>query len=368
MSGANIHQVLEEYVATHPDSTDPTHLAQVIRDNHRGVISDGEVFEILRTFRQESTGFGVLEELLHIPGVSDIVVNGTKGVFIDRGQGLERCATEFTEDAQVRRLATRLIVAAGRRLDDSQCFADGKIARDHGVTVRVHAILAPPAQQTCISLRILGTAHARLADLVSAGTMSKATAAGLKELVHTQVPLLIIGGTGSGKTTLLSALLEEVPAEQRIIAIEDTAELAPLHPHFVSMISRPPNVEGQGAISLADLLQQSLRMRPNRIVVGEIRGKEIVELLSAMNTGHEGCAGTMHANTLKDVLARIAALGALGGMPKDAVYAQVAAAAPMVLVMARGQRGRYLKEIGRLTGSPVAMQQLWSHEQGDFQP
>lgn len=372
---AEILQRLEEFAATHPEQQAPEALAQLIRNEISGVVSDAEVLEILRQFKQESLGFGQLEELFKIPGVTDILVNGTQGVFYDCGSGLEKARVQLSDPAQVRRLATRLIVAAGRRLDDAQCFADGTLYRPDGTVVRVHAILAPPAAQTCISLRILGTAHAQLDDLVASNTMSAVTAHSLKKLVRQAAPMLIIGGTGSGKTTLLGALLAEVPANQRIIGIEDTAELAPQHHHFLSLLARSANVEGQGKISLSHLLQQALRMRPDRIVVGEIRGKEIVDLLSAMNTGHQGCAGTLHANTLEDTLARIEALAALGGLTVSAVHAQVAAAAPYVLVMQRllnsqtsaaGSPRRRLQQIGRIQTSPLRVAELWNAAQGDF--
>lgn len=365
---ADILQRLEEYVATNPHDVGAESLVQLIREHAPGVISDAEVLQILRQFRRESAGFGALEELFAYPQLTDIVVNGTHGVYVDCGAGLVRTDIQFDDDAQVRRLATRLIVAAGRRLDDAQSYADGMVHRSDGTAVRVHAILAPPAQFPCLSLRILGVAQASLSQLVASNTMSAVTAAGLRTLVERAVPFVIIGGTGSGKTTLLSALLAEVSTQQRIIGIEDTPELAPNHPHFLSLIARNANVEGQGSISLAELLQQALRMRPNRIIVGEIRGREIVDLLSAMNTGHQGCAGTLHANALSDALARIEALAALGGLPAAAVRAQVLAAAPYILVMQRSNQGRRLTQIGKVQADPLQVVPIWEHTQGDFQP
>lgn len=326
---------------------DPAHVAETVREE-AGVISDLDLLEVLRALRDEATGLGPLEPVLALRGVTDVLVNGPEKVWFDRGAGLERAGVRFADDAEVRRLAARLAIASGGRLDDAQPFADGRLRRDDGTVVRVHAGLAPPSETgTLISLRVLRQANLDLDGLVAAGTLSPVTADRLRGLVAARRSLLIVGGTGSGKTTLLSALLGEVGAGERVICIEDTAELRPRHPHVVSMSARRANVEGSGEITLTDLVRQALRMRPDRIVVGEIRGGEIVDMLAAMNTGHDGGAGTLHANSLGEVPARVEALAAMGGLDRVAAHSQLAAAVTAVLVMRRGADGvRRLAQIG----------------------
>lgn len=213
---------------------------------------------------------------------------------------------------------------------------------------------------------MLRQARLHLADLVARQTVPPAAADRLRELVERKESFLVVGGTGSGKTTLLSALLGECPAAERIVVIEDTAELNPEHPHVVAMTSRRANVEGRGEITLSDLARQALRMRPDRLIVGEIRGAEIVDMLAAMNTGHDGGAGTLHANSLQEVPARIEALAAMGGLDRGATHAQLAAAIRTVLVMRRNRGGqRELAQIGRARlGSRrlVSFEPVWEAE------
>ncbi|AZA12280.1 Putative conjugal transfer protein [Corynebacterium gerontici] len=352
-------EAVQRKLAQTPD-TNETQRAQMVREVSGGVMSDVEVINILRQLRHESQGVGRLESVLAIEGVTDVLVNGVHGVWFDRGRGLERAAVTFGSDAEVRKLATRLLVASGRRLDDAQCFADGRLQRQDGTALRVHAMLSPPSESgTCISLRVLRQATTSIDQLQRSGTFDTSVADCLRNLVAARKSVLIIGGTGSGKTTLLSALLSQVHEHERIICIEDTAELKPNHPHAISLLSRTENVEGKGAISMADLLRQSLRMRPDRIVLGEIRGAEVVDLLAALNTGHEGCAGTLHANTVVEAVARVEALAALGGLQQHALHSQLAAAAPVLLAMKRSSSGRTLHQIGVLRGNPVEVELLW---------
>ncbi|WP_425321644.1 TadA family conjugal transfer-associated ATPase [Corynebacterium lizhenjunii] len=369
-----MHHALAEkmahIVAAEPAlAADPAALARRIRVE-AGVISDVDVLAIMRQLRNDTTGLGVLEAVLAQPGVTDVVVNGPDQVFFDRGQGLERASVRFADAAEVRRLATRLAVAAGARLDDAQPFADGRLTRPDGAAIRIHALLSPPAVGApCLSLRVLRQSQTSLEALVTNGTVPEDIAALLRGLVAHQVSFLIIGGTGSGKTTLLSALLGQVAASQRIIVIEDTTELAPDHPHVVSLVARRANAEGSGEISLSLLLRQALRMRPDRIVVGEIRGAEVVDLLAALNTGHEGGAGTLHANSLQEVPARVEALAAVGGMDRASAHSQLAAAVRVVLAMRRRSDGtRELAQIGLLEPTPgqqqVCAQVVWDSTHG----
>lgn len=344
---------------------DPAELAAVIREE-AVVISDLDVLDIMRALRDETVGIGPLEQLLAIDGVTDICVNGPDDIFIDRGAGLERSGLTLPDDADVRRLATRLATTCGRRLDDARPFADGHLTRDDGTLVRFHAVLPPTsAAGTCISLRVLRSKTATLEQLETSGAVDEKRARVLRGIVDKRKAFLVVGGTGTGKTTLLAAMLAQVAPHERIVAIEDTVELVPTHPHVVNLTSRGANAEGAGEISMSDLLQQSLRMRPDRIVVGEIRGPEVVDLLAALNTGHDGGAGTVHANSIEEVPARLEALAALGGLDRAALHSQLAAAVDVVVVMKRQADGsRIVHQIGVLQGNPVVPEVVWDSDHG----
>jgi pilus assembly protein CpaF len=252
----------------------------------------------------------------------------------------------------VRRLAQRLALAAGRRLDDAQPWVDGQLA---GIgtgefAVRLHAVLPPVAAEgTCLSLRVLRPATQDLAALTAAGAIAPQAAALVADIIAARLAFLVCGGTGAGKTTLLAAMLGAVSGSERIVCVEDAAELAPRHPHLVKLVARGANVEGVGEVTLRQLVRQALRMRPDRIVVGEVRGAEVVDLLAALNTGHDGGAGTVHANSPGEVPARLEALAALGGLDRAALHSQLAAAVQVLLHVARDRAGRRrLAEIAML--------------------
>lgn len=352
-------------LADEPTTPEPARIAALIREE-AVVISDIGVLDVMRTLRDDTTGTGPLEALLADDTVTDICVNGPNCVYVDSGAGLERSAVRFESEAAVRRLASRLAASCGRRLDDAQPFCDGHITRDDGTLLRFHAVLAPTAQAgTCISLRVLHTASATLDDLVARGALSGEVAEVLRGVVAKRKAFVVAGGTGSGKTTLLSALLAEVDPAERIVAIEDTLELTPDHPHVVNLTTRGANSEGAGEITIADLVRQSLRMRPDRVVVGEIRGAEVVDLLAALNTGHDGGAGTLHANSIAEVPARFEALAALGGLDRAGLHAQLAAAIDVVIVVKRHPDGtRRLSQIGVLEGQPVRAKVVWDADAG----
>ena len=306
------------------------------------VLGDDAVLDLVRTLRHDLVGAGPLEPLLRLPGVTDVIVNGPSAVWIDRGAGLERTDVVFASEADVRRLAQRLASAAGRRLDDASPCVDARLPSG----ARLHCVIPPvSADGTLVSLRVPATAGFSLADLVECGTVDEAGAAMLRRLVDARLSFLVTGGTGSGKTTILSALLGLVPHSARIVIVEDSTELAPHHPHAVRLQARTPNVEGAGSITMRDLVRQALRMRPDRLVVGEVRGAEVVDLLAAMNTGHEGGAGTVHANSAADVPARLEALGLTAGMDRYAVHALLGAGLDAVIHLARGPSGRVVEGI-----------------------
>ena len=314
----------------------PADVAAAMRAEGR-VVTDAAVIETLELLHRHSVGAGPLEALLTSPGVTDVLVNGPGQVFVDRGQGLEPTAVTFASDAEVRRLAQRLAASVGRRLDDAVPFVDARLAGGS----RFHAVLGTLADPgTCISLRVPAARSFSLDDCVASGSLTVPAAELLSRIVAAKLAFLISGGTGTGKTTLLAALLALVPSSERIVIVEDSRELAPCHPHVVRLEGRPANAELAGAVSLTDLVRQSLRMRPDRLVVGEVRGGEIADLLTALNTGHEGGCGTVHANSSADVPARLEALAALGGLPRHALHAQVAAALHASIHIGRDEGGR----------------------------
>ncbi|WP_328464471.1 TadA family conjugal transfer-associated ATPase [Actinoplanes sp. NBC_00393] len=312
-----------------------------------GVLGDRAVLRLAGQVRDEMIGAGPLAPLLSDPEVTDVVVNGTQ-VWVDRGAGMQRAAVRLNDADEVRRLAQRLVAACGRRLDDGQPYADARLPDG----TRLHAVLPPVATDgPYLSLRTFRQRPFSLDDLVAHGTVEPAAAVVLSGVVAGRLAYLVTGGTGSGKTTLLSTLLGLVPATERIVLVEDAAELRPVHPHVVALQARTANVEGAGAVGLTDLVRQALRMRPDRLVIGECRGAEVVDLLGALNTGHDGGAGTLHANAPGDVPARLEALGMLGGLPRAALHAQVLAALQVVLQVRRTGRGRVLESISVLLPS-----------------
>jgi pilus assembly protein CpaF len=327
------------------------------------VIADDTVLEQLRRDVQaELVGAGPLEPLLAVPGVTDVLVNAPDEVWLDRGGGMERAAVRFPDDAAVRRLAQRLAAAAGRRLDDAMPFADATLPDG----TRLHAVLPPLAACTTLSLRVLARERHALPDLIRLGTVPPDVASVLQAIVCAKLAVVISGGTGSGKTTLLGALLGTVEPDERLLVIEDAPELVIEHPHVVRLVTRTANVEGAGSVGLRELVRHALRMRPDRIVVGEFRGAEMVELLVALNTGHDGGAATLHANSAGDVPARFAALGALAGLPLAAVTSLVASAVDVVLHLRRTRGGRIVEEIGLLQrgGDELRVVPVWSARAG----
>lgn len=313
-----------------------TDIAEVMRDLGF-VVSDAALLDTVEVLRRESVGAGLLDPLLGLPGVTDVVVNGPDQVFVDRGAGLEDAGVRFTGEDEVRRLAARLAASAGRRLDAGAPFVDARLADG----TRLHAILAPlAAPGTCLSLRVPARRQFALADWVAVGSLPAAGQELLAGIVQARIAYLVSGGTGSGKTTLLASLLACVPPQERLLVVEDSRELDPDHPHCVRLEARVANAEGAGRITLTDLVRQALRMRPDRIVLGEVRGAELCDLLMAFNTGHEGGCGTVHANSAADVPARLMALGALGGWAPDALRAQIAAALRVVIQVTRDGSGR----------------------------
>jgi pilus assembly protein CpaF len=319
------------------DQTPPTRagVAAALRDEV-GLRGSAQVLAATEALRSELVGAGPLEALLHEPGVTDVLVNGARQVWVDRGHGLELSDVRFDDERDVRRLAVRLAAAAGRRLDDAVPCADIRLVDG----VRLHAVLPPVSPSACLSFRVPRRKAFRLDEWVASGSMPPAGADLLLRLLCARQSFVVTGGTGSGKTTLLATLLGCIDAGERIVLVEDTAELRPEHPHVVRLEARAANSEGVGAIELRALVREALRMRPDRLVVGEVRGAECVDLLAALNVGHDGGAGTLHANSPADVPARIEALCTAGGLTRTATHSQLAAGLRVVVHLTRGRGGR----------------------------
>ncbi len=323
-------------VADSGDRPSAAAVATALRLEGGALRGDAQLRAVLQALQNEIVGAGPLEVLLRDPRVTDVLVNGPGEVWIDRGDGLERTAVRFADDAAVRRLAARLAAPSGRRLDDAQPWVDARLPGG----VRLHAVLPPVAPGgTCLSLRVPRRRAFELEELVEAGALPVEGATVLGRLVTSRAAFLVTGGTGTGKTTLLSALLGLVDVRDRVLLVEDAGELQPVHPHVVRLEARPPNLEGAGAVTMRDLLRQALRMRPDRVVVGEVRGAEVVDLLAALNTGHEGGCGTLHANSSLDVPARLEALAAVAGMGREALHSQLASGLRVIVHLQRAAGG-----------------------------
>jgi pilus assembly protein CpaF len=290
--------------------------------------------------------FAELAELLTDPLVTDVFVNGERGTWIDRGGGLERRPEHALSETAARELAVRLIALGGRHIDEAAPCVDVRLHDG----IRVHAVLPPVSPHgTLLSIRLPRTLPLSIADLEAAGHFERVSAEPVLALVADRANILVTGAGGSGKTTLLAALLSAAPPGDRIVMIEDVAELQVVHPHVVSLEARQPNLEGAGGVGLARLVREALRMRPDRLVLGECRGAEVRELLAALNTGHAGGAGTLHANSLEDVPARLEALGALAGLGVTAIARQAVSAIDAVLHLERRDGVRRLVQLGRFT-------------------
>ncbi len=322
-------------------------LAGAVGSSGRLLGSEGTL-SVLDRVRAELKGLGPLEHLLADQTVTDILVNGPDDVWVDGATGLRQIDRVFQHDDEVRSLAVRLIAAGGRRLDDGSPAVDVRVEN-----LRVHAVLPPISTAgTLLSIRIRRSRVFSLPELVDSGTVAPVMAQALTSMMQHRLNFLISGATGTGKTTLLSTLLGLAAPDERVVLVEDAAELNPAHRHTVGLQSRHGNLEGTGVLDLTELVRQALRMRPDRLVVGECRGAEVRELLSAMNTGHDGGGGTVHANSADAVPARLGALAALAGLSPEALALQAASALDALVHVVRDSRGRRVESLGLLELSP----------------
>jgi pilus assembly protein CpaF len=294
--------------------------------------------------RGQAEAFGPLAGYVADGEVTDLFVNGMAGLWVDRGSGAELDRSwKAPGERALRELATRIIAAGGRHLDEAAPTVDVRI----GAGIRVHAVLPPVSTTgTLLSIRAPRATLLSLDDLAAAGFFYDDAEEIVRRALADRANILITGAGGSGKTTLLGAMLGEAPKDERLVVIEDVAELRIRHPHVVQMEARQANVEGAGEVTLERLVREALRMRPDRLVLGECRGAELRELLAALNTGHDGGAGTLHANSLADVPARLEALGALAGMSQEAVARQTVSALDLVMHIERDRGLRQLVDMG----------------------
>ncbi|MGT2461819.1 TadA family conjugal transfer-associated ATPase [Sinomonas atrocyanea] len=344
---AELLDAVRRSVLSTPGQVTPARVAAALQGSGR-VLGTAGALAAVEIIMAELRGLGPLQVLANDPEVTDLFVNAPDSVWLDKGRGLERSAVSFPSEEALRALAVRLVAAAGRRLDDSSPCVDVRLAGGY----RVHAVLPPVSTAgTLLSIRIRRAQPMTLDEFEAAGTVLPDQRTVLEALVAQRRSFLVSGSTGSGKTTLLSTLLGTVPATDRIVLVEDAAELAPDHGHAVCLEARHGNVEGAGGIDLARLVREALRMRPDWLVVGECRGAEVRDLLSALNTGHSG-AGTVHANTAGSVVARLAALGALAGLTREATFLQASSALDAVVHMERAPAGRRVASIAVVAEGP----------------
>lgn len=320
---------------------------------------------IIRRIEDEVLGLGPLEPLLADKTISDILVNGARQVYVERRGKLEITNITFTNDAHLLNIIDRIVSAVGRRIDESSPMVDARL-KDGS---RVNAIIPPLALDgPVLSIRRFAVELLSIQDLIQLGSLTPAIALVMNAIVKTRLNVVVSGGTGAGKTTLLNLMSGFIPDTDRIVTIEDSAELQLQQPHVVRLETRPPNIEGRGAITQRDLVRNSLRMRPDRIVLGEVRGGEALDMLQAMNTGHDGSLTTIHANTPRDALGRIENMVSMTGIsfPTKALRSQIASAIDIVIQVERMEDGRRrivsLQEINGMEGDIITSTELFAFE------
>jgi pilus assembly protein CpaF len=310
-----------------------------------GVLGQSDRDELERLIERGAIGLGPLEPLLADPGVDEVMVNGPAEVWVERAGRLERAPVRFDDEGALRHAIERILAPLGRRVDEAEPMCDARLPDGS----RVNVVIAPLALEgPVLTIRRFRRRGFTPDELVGLGTWTAPLRDMLEQALGARLNLLVSGGTGSGKTTTLNALSSFIPPGERIVTIEDAAELRLQQPHVVRLEARPASLEGRGEVTIRRLVRNALRMRPDRIVVGEVRGGEVVDLLAALNTGHDGGAGTVHANRPAEVPARLEALAAAGGMDRAALHSQLAAAVRVILHVGRNRAGRRLEEIAVL--------------------
>jgi pilus assembly protein CpaF len=340
-------------------------LAESVLAQEAMPLSVSERERLVSDVQHELFGLGPLEPLLKDPTISDILVNKHDTIYIERRGKIERTNVTFKDDEHLMRVIERIVSSVGRRIDESSPMVDARLQDGS----RVNAIIPPLAiDGPVVSIRRFGSDPLKMAMLIENKALTKDIADMLQMVVHARLNVLISGGTGAGKTTLLNALSAFIPENERIVTIEDSAELQLQQPHTVRLETRPPNIEGRGEVTQRDLVRNALRMRPDRIVIGEVRGGEAIDMLQAMNTGHDGSLTTIHANTPRDALSRLETMIQMTGMRLSdrAMRQQVASAIQLVLQVARmsdgSRRVTSISEITGMEGETITMQEIFQYE------
>jgi pilus assembly protein CpaF len=340
-------------------------LAEAVLAQEAMPLSVSERERLVSDVQHELFGLGPLEPLLKDPTISDILVNKHDTIYIERRGKIERTNVTFKDDEHLMRVIERIVSSVGRRIDESSPMVDARLQDGS----RVNAIIPPLAiDGPVVSIRRFGADPLKMAMLIENKALTKDIADMLQMVVHARLNVLISGGTGAGKTTLLNALSAFIPENERIVTIEDSAELQLQQPHTVRLETRPPNIEGRGEVTQRDLVRNALRMRPDRIVIGEVRGGEAIDMLQAMNTGHDGSLTTIHANTPRDALSRLETMIQMTGMRLSdrAMRQQVASAIQLVLQVARmsdgSRRVTSISEITGMEGETITMQEIFQYE------
>ncbi len=338
-------------------------LIERILDDEGMVVNQAERRRLVQDMQNEMTGLGPIEPLMSDPGVSDVLVNSHRQVYVERGGRLELTPIRFHDDDHVLRIIERIVSRVGRRIDESSPMVDARLPDGS----RVNAIIAPLALDgPVLSIRRFAVQPLTIADLIAHHTLTSQVAELLEALGKAKVNILISGGTGSGKTTLLNVMSAFIPEAERILTIEDAAELQLQQPHVVRLETRPPNIEGKGEVPQRALVRNALRMRPDRIILGEVRGAEALDMLQAMNTGHEGSLATIHANTPRDALSRLENMIGMAGahLGLRAMRQQIASAVTVVIQLMRLSDGSRklisLQEVTGMEGDIITMQEIFA--------
>ncbi len=356
-------------------------ICQRLLDEHAAPVSAAGRQQIIKQITDEVLGLGPLEPLLADATVSDILVNGHASVYVERHGKLQRTDVRFRDDQHLLNIIDRIVSSLGRRIDESSPLVDARL-KDGS---RVNAIIPPLAiDGPSVSIRRFAVDLLNAESLVQMGTLTPAIALVLKAIVRGRMNVLVSGGTGTGKTTMLNVLSSFIPHNERIVTIEDSAELQLQQPHVVRLETRPPNIEGRGEVNQRELVRNSLRMRPDRIVIGEVRGAEALDMLAAMNTGHDGSITTIHANTPRDALSRIENMVSMSGatFPIKALRQQIASAIDVVIQLERQEDGKRrlvsVQEINGMEGEIITMTEIFTFERrgigehgevlGDYRP
>jgi pilus assembly protein CpaF len=370
---SKVHDALFERLGTRlfdaksEDDLQTLVLAEIaaLMDANETALSAQERQALVQDIARDVMGLGPIEEFLNDPTVSEIMVNGSDNIYVERAGVVERTEVRFISEDHLRRVVERIVSRVGRRIDESSPMVDARLADGS----RINVIVPPLSLDgSILTVRKFAKDPFQVSDLVKLGTMSSDVASLLAATVEGGMNVLVSGGTGSGKTTLLNVLSSFIPSAERIVTIEDAVELQLHQDHVVRLEARPPNTEGQGQITIRDLVRNSLRMRPDRIIIGEVRGAEALDMLQAMNTGHDGSLSTVHANAPRDALARLETMVLMAGfdLPARAIREQIASALNLIVQIERTRDGSrhisHLTEVVGMEGDIVTLQDIYRYD------